>query len=245
MEERRSMWHFVTRVAAIAALYAAATIAWSLMGGSLSWGPIQLRLSEALCMLAIFTIDAVPGLAIGCAIANIINTGIAGLGTFSAFDYVYCTMVIVLSLLFTWKMRQRPALCALAPLAANVAMAFVIKANFGTASVFDVVFGSLATAVGARFTWKFRDRPVVAAAGPVISNALIISAYLPLMPQSADFYVIPFMHISPVGSYALMFLFGVVSIGLGEAIVMYALGLPLAHALRRTRLVRFLTQPHD
>lgn len=78
------------------------------MGGSLSWGPVQLRLSEVLCMLAVFTIDAVPGLSIGCAIANIINTGIAGLGTFSAFDYVYCALVIVLSLLFAWRCDDVP-----------------------------------------------------------------------------------------------------------------------------------------
>lgn len=138
-------------------------------------------------------------------------------------------------------MHKRPAISALGPLVANVAIAFVVQANFGNASVFDVVFGSLATAAGARFTWKYRDRPFIAAAGPVISNAIIISAYLPLMPQSTDFYVIPFTNISPAGSYALMFLFGVVSIGVDEAVVMYALGLPLAHVLKKTKLVRYLT----
>ena len=72
--------------------------------------------------------------------------------------------------------------------------------------------------------------------GPVISNALIVPAYLPLMLQGMGFYTIPFTSISLDGAYLPMFLFGLVATGLGEAVVMYVLGLPLYHALKGASL---------
>ena len=94
---------------------------------------------------------------------------------------------------------------------ANIALS-----GTGTLGLLDVCFGSLATLLGALFSWRFRDRPALAVLGPVISNALIVPAYLPLM--------LP------------MFLFGLVATGLGEAVVMYVLGLPLYHALKGASL---------
>ena len=61
----------VARIGMIAAVYAALTLVALLFLGSLAWGPVQFRVSEALCVLALFTADAVPGLALGCAIANL------------------------------------------------------------------------------------------------------------------------------------------------------------------------------
>ncbi|MBQ9558174.1 MAG: QueT transporter family protein [Clostridia bacterium] len=60
---------FIATAAVIAALYAALTMAlWTT--SSLQ---IQFRLSEALCILPAFTPAAIPGLAIGCAVANILG----------------------------------------------------------------------------------------------------------------------------------------------------------------------------
>lgn len=53
--------------AIIAAFYAAATVLIS----PLSYGAIQFRLSEALTVLSVFTPAAVPGLTVGCIIANL------------------------------------------------------------------------------------------------------------------------------------------------------------------------------
>jgi len=99
-----------------------------------------------------------------------------------------------------------------------------------------VVFGTLATALGAWFSWRHRDKTVLALAGPVIANALIVPAYLPLLLQGIGFYTIPFTTVSLDGAYLPMYLFGLVSTGIGEAIVIYALGLPLAWALGRSSL---------
>ena len=52
----------IARIGMIAAVYAAFTLITILFLGSLAWGPIQFRISEALTVLALFTFDAVPGL---------------------------------------------------------------------------------------------------------------------------------------------------------------------------------------
>ena len=145
------------------------------------------RQSEALCVLALFTPAAVPGLTLGCAIANIANIALSGTGMLG---------------------------------------------------MLDVVFGTLATFVGASITWKLRRRPAIALMGPVLANALIVPAYLPLLLQGIGFYTIPFTSISLDGTYPLMYLFGLVTTGLGEAVIMYLLGYPLARSLAKTPLIK-------
>ena len=175
--------NYLARVGVIAAVYAACTLIALLFLGSLAWGPIQFRVSEALCVLALFTPAAIPGLTLGCAIANVMNIVISGTGMLG---------------------------------------------------MLDVVFGSLATFVGALFTWKMRRHPLVALAGPVLANALIVPAYLPLLLQGVGFYTIPFTTISLDNSWLFMYLFGLVTTGVGEAVIMYVLGYPLARSLAKT-----------
>lgn len=175
--------NYLARVGVIAAVYAACTLIALLFLGSLAWGPIQFRVSEALCVLALFTPAAIPGLTLGCVIANVMNIVISGTGMLG---------------------------------------------------MLDVVFGSLATFAGALFTWKMRRHPPVALAGPVLANALIVPAYLPLLLQGVGFYTIPFTTISLDNSWLFMYLFGLVTTGVGEAVIMYVLGYPLARSLAKT-----------
>lgn len=175
--------NYLARVGVIAAAYAACTLIALLFLGSLAWGPIQFRVSEALCVLALFTPAAIPGLTLGCVIANVMNIVISGTGMLG---------------------------------------------------MLDVVFGSLATFAGALFTWKMRRHPLVALAGPVFANALIVPAYLPLLLQGVGFYTIPFTTISLDNSWLFMYLFGLVTTGVGEAVIMYVLGYPLARSLAKT-----------
>ena len=165
--------NYLARVGVIAAVYAACTLIALLFLGSLAWGPIQFRVSEALCVLALFTPAAIPGLTLGCVIANVMNIVISGTGMLG---------------------------------------------------MLDVVFGSLATFAGA----------LVALAGPVLANALIVPAYLPLLLQGVGFYTIPFTTISLDNSWLFMYLFGLVTTGVGEAVIMYVLGYPLARSLAKT-----------
>ena len=62
---------YLAQAAIIAALYAVLTHLQNLLlPGSATWA-IQMRLSEALCVLALFTPAAVPGLTLGCLLFNI------------------------------------------------------------------------------------------------------------------------------------------------------------------------------
>jgi len=99
----------------------------------------------------------------------------------------------------------------------------------------DVIFGSLATLLGAVWTYRFRQRRIFALLGPVISNALIVPAYLPIILRGLGFYQIPFTDISLESGYMMMYLFGVVCVGLGQAAVVYGVGMPLATIIHRSR----------
>ena len=71
--KNRSNVRFLCYAATIAALYVALTLISGALG--LASGAIQIRISEALCVLPVFTPAAIPGVTIGCLIYNIIGSG--------------------------------------------------------------------------------------------------------------------------------------------------------------------------
>ena len=80
----------------IAALYAVLTYVAAAFG--LAYGPVQFRFSEALTILPVFTPAAIPGLTIGCLIAN--------LGSFNAIDLLFGTAATLLSAISTRALRN-------------------------------------------------------------------------------------------------------------------------------------------
>ena len=62
---------FLTQAAVIAAIYVVLTIFISAF--NLASGAIQVRISEALTILPCFTPAAIPGLAIGCLLSNLLE----------------------------------------------------------------------------------------------------------------------------------------------------------------------------
>ena len=145
----------------IAALYVVLTYIANLLG--LASGAIQVRLSEALTILPVFTVSAVPGLTVGCVLANLL-TGCAA-----------------------W----------------------------------DVVFGSLATLIGAVGTRLLKDRPLLAWIPPVLSNAAIVPVILMKVYGVPD---------------AWWYL--VLTVGAGEIIACGILGLLLWRSLKNVPQVR-------
>ena len=83
--------------------------------------------------------------------------------------------------------------------------------------------------------WRFRATPKLALAGPVITNALIVPAYLPFMLAGAGLYKIPLLGLDFEGSWLAAYLFGVVAIGITQAFVVYVLGGLVLSLLRRAR----------
>ena len=124
---------YLTQSGVIAALYVALTLLAKVFG--LDSGQIQLRLSEALCVLPVFLPAAVPGLTIGCLLANL--------------------------------------LCG------NI--------------IWDVVFGTLATLLGAIGTRLLRKRLLLALLPPIVSNTIIVPfvlAYAYCIPGSVPFFML-------------------------------------------------------
>ena len=95
----------------------------------------------------------------------------------------------------------------------------------GGAILPDIVFGSIATLIGAFFTWKLREqKPVVATFPPIISNIIIVPfvlryGYGVTLP-------IPFM---------------MLTVGIGEVISCTVLGLIVYGALKKYKSTLFRT----
>lgn len=68
---KKQQTRLLCHAAIIASLYIAFTYVTAILG--LASGAIQLRLSEAMCILAAFTPAAIPGLTLGCLISNLVT----------------------------------------------------------------------------------------------------------------------------------------------------------------------------
>ena len=157
----------------VAALYVILTYISNLFG--LASGAIQVRLSEALTILPVFSAAAVPGLAVGCVLANWL-TGCAA-----------------------W----------------------------------DIVFGSLATLIGAIGTRLLRKKPLLAWIPPVISNMAIVPVVLMKVYGVEDVTV--FGHTFGGNSIWLML---TVTVGAGELISCGVLGLLLWRSLKKNPAIK-------
>ena len=98
----------LVRAAMIAALYAALTLLFQ----PISYGPVQFRVSEALTILPVLTLDAVPGLFVGCLLANL-------LGGALWYDVVFGSIATLLAAVCTRLLRKKPVLAAAMPVIFN------------------------------------------------------------------------------------------------------------------------------
>ena len=151
---------FITQGAVIAAIYVVLVVVFNYW----SFSPIQFRIAEVLTILPYFTPAAIPGLFIGCIIANVM----------------------------------------------------------GGAVIWDIVFGSIATLIGAIGTYMLRKNKWLAPLPPVIANTLIV----------------PFVLKYAYGAEELVPLL-MVSIGASELVVCGVLGMLLLFALNKYRHIIF------
>ena len=104
---------FLTQAAVIAAIYVVLTIFISAF--NLASGAIQVRISEALTILPFFTPAAIPGLAIGCLLSNLL-TGAA------VYDVVFGSLATLLGAVGTYLLRKH-----------MVIIPFVLRYGYGLA----------------------------------------------------------------------------------------------------------------
>ena len=152
MKQNRITPLFMAQGAAIAALYVVLTLAFV----PISFAAVQVRIAEALTILPLFTPAAIPGLYIGCIIANLM----------------------------------------------------------GGAIIWDVIFGSIATLIGAYFGYRLRGNRWLVPVPAIISNTVIV----PLVLRFGYGVDMPFILL-------------VLSIAAGEIVGCYVLGEILATAM--------------
>jgi len=96
--KKKSTARYLARGGIIASLYVVLTSISALAG--LSSGAIQLRLSEILCILPVFLPEAIPGLTIGCLIANMLTGGLA------VIDIVFGTVATLIGAVGAYLLRR-------------------------------------------------------------------------------------------------------------------------------------------
>lgn len=79
------------------AMVAAAYVALCLIFQPISYGPVQVRLAEALCLLPVFGAEYIAALGLGCFLANLFGYGIL--------DAVFGTAATLLACCVTYKLR--------------------------------------------------------------------------------------------------------------------------------------------
>lgn len=99
---------FTTRSIVRGGMIAALYVVFTMIFQPISFGAIQFRIAEALTLLPILTVDAVPGLFVGCLLANWLGGGIW-------FDVALGSVATLLAALCTRKLRNKPFLAALMP----------------------------------------------------------------------------------------------------------------------------------
>ncbi len=130
----------ITYSAVIAALYVVLTYFSALFGLS-GQGIIQLRLSEALCVLPYFTPAGIPGVALGCLISNLLTGA-------HLLDIVFGTLATLIGAIGTRLLRRSPYLVALPPILANVLIVpFVLRYAYGISEI-PMVFLFFSVGIG-------------------------------------------------------------------------------------------------
>ena len=119
---------FLTQAAMIGAVYVVLTY----LLAAFSFGEIQVRISEALTILPVFTPAAVPGLFVGCILGNLLGGAILP-------DILFGSLATLIGAWGTWKLRSMlvsghrlPLFAVIPPIAANaIIVPFVLRFGYG------------------------------------------------------------------------------------------------------------------
>ena len=123
---------YLVQAAVIAAIYAVLTLLASSL--NLAYGPVQFRISEFLTVLPMFTPAAIPGLTLGCFLANLASP-------FGPVDWIFGSVATLLAAVVSYLLRNVrikdiPFLVPMAPVLFNALVVGVELACFS-----DVGFG--------------------------------------------------------------------------------------------------------
>lgn len=149
---------YLTTAAMIAAVY----VVLCLVFEPISYGAVQVRIAEALSILPLYTSAAVPGLTIGCLLANLF-------GGANILDVIFGTLATLLGAVGSRLLRKYRYLVCVPPIITNtVIIPFVLRAAYGEAQPIGLLMlsvgggellscGVLGTVL-MLLLWKQRDR---------------------------------------------------------------------------------------
>lgn len=119
---------FITQAAVIAALYVVLTYLAALLG--ISSGAIQVRFSEALTVLPYFIPAAIPGVTVGCFLANLLTGG-------AVLDIVFGTLATLIGCVGSYLLRKHKWLVPLPPIIANMFIVpWVLQTAYGVTDAY-------------------------------------------------------------------------------------------------------------
>lgn len=109
---------YITQAGIIAAIYVALTFALK----PISFGEVQLRVSEMLTILPVFTPAAIPGLFIGCLLGNLLGGAMVP-------DIIFGSLATLLAAALTYLLRKRSLFVAtIPPIVVNaVVVPFILR----------------------------------------------------------------------------------------------------------------------
>ena len=120
MQNRRASILKLTQGAAIAALYVVLTLIFA----PISFGEMQVRISEALTILPLFTPAAIPGLFVGCILANLLGGAIV-------WDVVFGSLATLIGAVGGYLLRKNRWLVPLPTVLANgIIVPFVLRYGY-------------------------------------------------------------------------------------------------------------------
>ena len=125
---------YIASGAMIAAIYVVLT----LLFAPISYGAMQVRLSEALCILPMFTASAILGLFVGCLLANLLGGAVI-------WDVIFGSLATLIGAVGSYLVRKNRWLVPIPPIAANVIIIpLVLKYSYGVDMALPPLAGYLA-----------------------------------------------------------------------------------------------------
>ena len=110
----------LVRCAVIAAVY----VVVCLVLAPFSYGAVQVRVAEALCLLPVFGAEYIVGVTLGCFLANLLGSTVV--------DVVFGTLATLIAAVLTWRMRANIWVRALPPVLCNaVIVGLVLTYAYG------------------------------------------------------------------------------------------------------------------